>query len=248
MQEPPKRRRTSRGVCALCKAETGKAQITRHLEKHLAEKDAAPGLHAARFHLRVEGAYSPEYWLHLDVRADATLDTLDTYLRRIWLECCGHLSAFTIGETRYEDTRLDPGEEEEDEEGSGGDLAGLLPAFFRPPTKRMTVPLAQALTPGLVFRHEYDFGSTTELKIRVLSAHVGDGTEDAVLLLARNVAPETLCENCEQPAVWLGVDEEGEYRELCGKCAKRMKLDEWLLPVVNSPRAGVCGYEGPAER
>jgi len=36
-------------------------------------------------HLVAEG-YGP-YWLHLEVRADARLDTLDTFLRNIWLEC-----------------------------------------------------------------------------------------------------------------------------------------------------------------
>lgn len=59
MQEPPKRRRTSRGECALCGAEFGKAQMTRHLEKHQEEQKVAPGLRASRFHLIVEGRHAP---------------------------------------------------------------------------------------------------------------------------------------------------------------------------------------------
>lgn len=66
---------------------------------------------------------------------------------------------------------------------------------------------------------------------------------DAVLLLARNIAPPRECEKCGAPAVWLGVDEEGEFRELCAECGGE-EAEEWLLPVVNSPRAGVCGYTG----
>jgi len=31
------------------------------------------------------------------MRGSATLTKLDDYLRAIWLECCGHLSKFTIG-------------------------------------------------------------------------------------------------------------------------------------------------------
>jgi len=31
------------------------------------------------------------------MRGSATLAKLDDYLRAIWLECCGHLSKFTIG-------------------------------------------------------------------------------------------------------------------------------------------------------
>ncbi len=243
MQEPSTRRRATRGTCFLCQGEFGKRAIIAHLGKHLAEQDSAAGRHVKRFHLLVEWAHGPEYWLHLDVRADATLEDLDSYLRRTWLECCGHLSAFTIGETRYEDADLDPSEEEDD---PGDDIfVGLGMIFDRlRPAKPMTTPLAQALTPGLTFIHEYDFGSTTELKMRVLAEHEGSNANAAVLLLARNLPPEMLCEKCGLPAALLGVDEEGEYRELCKKCAKRAKLDEWLLPVVNSPRAGVCGYGG----
>lgn len=244
MQEPPKRRRTSRGLCALCGAEFGKAQMTRHLEKHHAEQEAAPGVRARRFHLVVEGRHSPEYWLHLDVRADATLKDLDSFLRGIWLECCGHLSAFEIADVRYDVTGQDDVEEEEEE--ADDFFRGLGLVFGGPPPKSMNFWLSETLTSGTKFTHQYDFGSTTELKLRVVSEHAGASAPAAVLLLARNVAPEFECETCGQPAVWLGADEDGEYRELCRKCAKRAKLDEWLLPIVNSPRAGVCGYEGPS--
>ncbi len=209
MQEPPKRRRTSRGICALCGAEFGKAQMTRHLEKHQTEQDNAPGVRIKRFHLLVEGAYSPEYWLHLDVRVDATLKKLDGFLRSIWLECCGHLSEFR----------------------SSGTALG------------MSRKIGQGLSPSLIFSHEYDFGDTTELKLRVLAEHDGDPSSEAVLLLARNTPPAITCEKCGEPAVWIGTDEEGEYRELCEKCGGE-DAEEWLLPVVNSPRTGVCGYTG----
>ena len=210
MPEPPKRRRTSRGQCALCGAEFGKAQMTRHLQKHHAEQDSALGVHANRLHLVVEGAYGPEYWLHLDVRADASLKKLDGFLRGLWLECCGHLSAFRIGET----------------------------------TLGMTRKVGQTLSTGMVFSHEYDFGDTTELKLRVLAEHDGTPAPAAILLLARNLPPPLVCEKCGEPAVWNGTDEEGGYRELCEKCGGE-EAEEWLLPVVNSPRTGACGYTGP---
>lgn len=243
MQEPPKRRRTSRGLCALCGTEFGKVQMTRHLERHQAGQDTAPGGRVKCLHLVVEGRHSPEYWLHLDAQADAPLRDLDSFLRGIWLECCGHLSAFEINDVRY-DVTIDDGSEEEEEDGDAF-FGGLGLVFGGPPPKSMSVPLSEALTPGVKFTHQYDFGSTTELKLRVVSAHEGDPGPDAARLLARNVAPEFECEKYSEPAVWLGTDEEGEYRELCKKCAKRAKLDEWMLPIVNSPRTGVCGYEGP---
>ena len=212
MPEPPKKRRTSRGVCAFCEEEVGKAQMTRHLEKHRAEQDASPGAHATRVHLIVEGADAPEFWLHLDIRADATLKKLDSFLRGIWLECCGHLSEFNLG-------------------GFGGATLG------------MSRKVGPTLSPGLTFCHIYDFGDTTELKLRVLTEHTGDPAKDAILLLARNTPPAVVCEKCGKPADWMGYDWEGEYREICAKCGGE-ELEKQLLPVTNSPRSGVCGYGG----
>src|SRR5438045_3051287 len=52
-------------------------------------------------HLTVEDREIGAYWLHLEAGPTATLEDLDLYLRRIWLECCGHLSAFQINGVRY---------------------------------------------------------------------------------------------------------------------------------------------------
>lgn len=66
-------------------------------------------------------------------------------------------------------------------------------------------------------------------------------------MLARNHDPQLPCEKCGKGVAtqicsdcqWSG---EGW---LCDKCAGRHKCgEEMLLPVVNSPRAGVCGYTG----
>jgi hypothetical protein len=246
MQELPKRPRTSRGLCALCRLDFGKAQMTRHLEKHHAE--LAAGRTVPRFHLLVESKHAPEYWLHLDVRATATLKDLDSYLRGIWLECCGHLSAFEIDGFTYDVTVKDapPEDVEEAEEDDFFRGVGLMSG--RPLPKSMSARLSETLVAETKFSHQYDFGSTTELKLRVVSEHLGAPVSTPVLLLARNVAPAIVCEHCGETAIWMGVDEDGEYRELCKKCAKCAKLDEWLLPIVNSPRSGVCGYEGTSRK
>lgn len=39
--------------------------------------------------------------MHLEADAYATLEDLDAFLRSTWLECCGHMSAFTINKKRY---------------------------------------------------------------------------------------------------------------------------------------------------
>ena len=96
-----------------------------------------------------EGRYLPEYWLVGEISAAETLNTLDAFLRDIWLECCGHMSAFTIGNTQY---MLDT-----------GGIDGMWLDIFGPshPTKSMKTPLTAVLKPGLKFYHEYDFGTTT---------------------------------------------------------------------------------------
>ena len=48
------------------------------------------------YHLLVRDAYNRDFWLHLEMNGRSTLKDLDRYLRAIWLECCGHLSQFSV--------------------------------------------------------------------------------------------------------------------------------------------------------
>lgn len=47
-------------------------------------------------HLRMQDAYSGAFWFDAEVRGTATLTDVDSYLRAIWLECCGHMSRFSL--------------------------------------------------------------------------------------------------------------------------------------------------------
>jgi hypothetical protein len=101
-------RRAPEGKCNLCAETFGKTGMDRHLAKcrqnHSLKKIAGQGkVHkTSLFHLVVQGTYAPAYWMHLEIPVDATLRDQDQFLRDTWLECCGHLSAFTIGGTQYE--------------------------------------------------------------------------------------------------------------------------------------------------
>ncbi len=115
--------------------------------------------------------------------------------------------------------------------------------------RSLGVPLEKALKVGQKFTYEYDFGSTTELNLRVISERDGviqEGEEDdPVTILARNVPPVILCKACGKPATKVAAGyfnvEENAY---CNKCARRSEDADMMLPVVNSPRVGVCGYTG----
>lgn len=48
-------------------------------------------------HLQVTTRYPSDYGLHVLVDERATFKTLDTFLRKLWLECCGHMSQFFVG-------------------------------------------------------------------------------------------------------------------------------------------------------
>ena len=64
-------------------------------------------------------------------------------------------------------------------------------------------------------------------------------------LLARNNMPDFRCK-CGKPATDVCTECLWEGNGfLCEKCAKSHECGEdMLLPVVNSPRMGMCGYTG----
>lgn len=228
----------STGKCNLCGESFSKKTMTNHLNK--CRKESASGAKpgdkkktgkpkkAQVVHLLVEGRYLPEYWMHLELPAKATLEDLDYFLRDTWLECCGHLSAFRIGEDSY---------------------TGPVEAADQFGDQDMCVKLGEVLGPRKKFYHEYDFGTTTELALKVVSMAEGELRGRGVQVLARNDPPPIPCSSCGKPAaevcrecLW---DDKGW---LCKKCASQHECgEEMLLPVVNSPRVGQCGYTGPEE-
>lgn len=215
------------GQCSLCGGTFGKIAMARHV-RGCKGLDALRKDPAESFHLVVEGGYRNVYWLHLAVPQELSLKTLDGFLRGIWLECCGHLSAFTINGQRYAAAPM------EDAFDSGWQ------------ERSMSVPVSRVLAVGTRFSHEYDYGSTTEISLRVVGTLDAGGKQKSVTLLARNQPPPIVCEECGAPAsqvcsqcLWQGNG------WLCDECMEDHECgEEMCLPVVNSPRVGVCGYTG----
>lgn len=165
------------------------------------------------------------WWMHVALSPSATLREFDTFLRATWLECCGHMSAFEVGGTRFESHLVD-GEH-----------------YWGPKPRSMAAKASSVLGAGTVFSYEYDFGSTTTLRGRVLGGlQAGRGK---ITLLARN-----------EPITWPCAGCEGAATRVCPCCGAMACasckppcdcVDSWedeTLPVVNSPRMGVCGYTG----
>ncbi len=224
------RRTMTTGKCYLCGGTFSKRAMTNHLQAcRQAHPQPLSGKGKERttklFHLLAQGRDLPEYWLHLEIPADAKLKDLDGFLRDIWLECCGHLSAFRIGGMDYYCDRE-----------TARELEG----------ETMGVALRQVLKPGMEFYHEYDFGTTTELTLKVVGERDGTVRGNSLQLIARNDPPPITCGVCGKPSTDVCVEciWEGEGW-LCEECAEKHECgEEMLLPVVNSPRTWMCGYTG----
>ena len=228
---------STRGSCMLCGRPFSKQGMSRHLQSCREENRGGdggsprrPGRRRQGFHLAVEGRFRPQYWLHLEIAGNAPLYALDHYLRNTWLECCGHLSAFVIrGRNHFLEDR---------------DIWADLD------DRDMEVSLSEVLRQGTRFVHEYDFGSITELALRVVSQGNISVDHRGIRLLARNDPPTIPCVKCSSLAtkictecIW---DGQGFY---CDECAvhhtvRSPSCDEMFLPVVNSPRMGECTYTG----
>ena len=246
----------SEGKCLFCGKTFAKAGINRHLATHLKVKTTG-GKSGNSFLVKVETCKrwgTTPYFLSLWMDGGATMENLDGFLRDIWLECCGHLSAFfdpAIRKNRggmfgmmngFED---DEDDEEENDEGYdffSDELPGQIP---------MRKKAKDVLCKGKVLDYEYDFGSTTRLAITVIEQYPVKA-EEKIVLLSRNEPPKITCTICKKAVAtqicpFCCYD---ELEALCDKCApKHTKIcedfdEESFSSVANSPRMGVCGYEG----
>ena len=175
------------------------------------------------------------FWFYLQVPQSYTLDKLDAFLRDVWLECCGHLSCFTIKNTRYSSHPDESGYEEE---------------------KSTECKVSSVLEKGLTFTYEYDYGTTTSLNIKVvMDRGLPVKTRRVPRVLAVHEPVEFLCDKCHGPAQqvcgFCTIYEDGGL--LCDTCTKSHQcyIDEGedsgiMLPITQSPRVGLCGYTGPA--
>ena len=205
-------KRRGPGTCELCGQEQEWGGMARHLSDCAPKHDAA-GSHEPVVQVQFEACGAPEYWLILEARARAQLNQVDALLRRTWLECCGHMSAFRLGRQELS----------------------------------MRTPLMSLGGRGSGFQYEYDFGSTTALAGKISGTREGSLGRRVVRLLARNAPLPFTCSSCAAPATI--ICPYCTHTGACLFCSKHAgqhecDAEDAFLPVVNSPRVGVCGYTG----
>jgi hypothetical protein len=222
------------GKCYYCGKEISKRGISRHLkscaarkeyaEKHVSGKKKLVSLYV----LNIADKYDPNYWIYAAIHENAKLEDLDTFLREVWLECCGHLSAFEIDGVSYD---------------SKGDYDGDDWELYE--DENMDKKIKEIIDLGDKFSYEYDFGSTTSLVIKVVDVIKGYKPENDIEIMARNSAPKFQCEQCENEARYYCAD---CSTALCSECQESHECDEEYIEGIpenaNSPRDGVCGYCG----
>ena len=204
----------------------GKSIAASRMGPHLKTHIPATGEHTHY----VIGVSEGPFWMFLQIPANYTLKKIDEFLRNEWLECCGHLSSFDIDGVVYDSDHASAG------------------------NKTMGYKLSSVLKQGMVFAHEYDFGTTTTLQLSVKAAPVpplvrGKG----IAVLAVHDKVRFNCDVCGGEATkvcgYCSMYEDGSL--MCDGCSKKHSCvvengDEALLAVVQSPRVGMCAYEfGP---
>lgn len=225
----PRAERT-RGQCRLCAKSFTRGGMARHVRACQAKMAGGAGTGGLLVAIRDRPVGS--YWLVAQVAADATWYDLDELLRDIWVECCGHMSCFVVDGRTFTD------------EGEDADWADD-PAS-------MAEVISETVGVGSRLRYEYDFGTTTELEGQVL-ATAQRGALGAVEVLARNEPLSWPCAECGRPATEVCAMCHQVFGARCWYCEACRYLHrcsdsgDYFLPVVNSPRVGLCGYTGPAE-
>jgi DNA-directed RNA polymerase subunit RPC12/RpoP len=221
------RRVASKGKCYLCKREYAKGSVKSHLLKC---NNLGVG-NTDYFMIKVEDFYNTDYWFYIQAKENASLRDLDYFLRDIWLECCQHLSSFRIKGKIYT-SFTDDGNFRSDNSFD----------------KIENYSLNDVLTKGLVFKHIYDYGSSTFLKLTVVESYSGISTLAAITPLARNIMKDYKCVKCGETAIYLVMENDlDQETALCEKCSgiyEDENDESYLCKITNSPRMGVCGYEG----
>ncbi len=212
------KRIATKGQCESCKIVVAKQFATKHCQKCFPLSSSTK---SNPFFLIKVTSDSPLYWLYLSAPAKCSLADLDDFLKSIWLECCGHLSCFNINGILYDSN----------------------PEIDTEHLYDMDIKLGSILAKGMQFDYEYDFGSTTKLKLEVLDMYQ-DIASTKIRLLMRNIAPGLACFVCQKLANYIC----SMCNETLCKTHLKHKVEygcnkDYCLELVNSPRTGVCGYQ-----
>lgn len=243
----------SEGKCVFCEKTFAKAGINRHLQTHFPQK-LTENEKGTSFLVKIEPHNDywsgPGYFLYLWIDGETKMKKVDNFLRDIWLECCGHMSAFRNPKARRSGGMWDFFEAQELlEQGKTKEYEKLMEQTSG--EVPMSRKAKKVFYKDLKLEYEYDFGSSTNLLVTTI-AEYPIKADKKIVLLSRNEPLELYCQTCgNEPAVELcSVEDWNKDYLFCEKCAKKHAknckdfADYAAMSVVNSPRMGVCAYGG----
>ena len=206
----------SEGKCMYCNLFFSQKEIRKHLENHLAEKEKTDGGNNTQTYCHIE-VEANEMFLHLLVKAGATIKTVDSFLRGIWLECCGHLSAFRLKNSEIK-------------------MSSKVQDVFIPSAK-IFHDYDFGTTTRILLKGMKHYQLDIKDKIVLLSRN-----EPLKLLcsVCKKEPATYLCSVC----CW---KEDSFFCEKCSKKHQKVCADfedYSCMSVVNSPRMGECDYTG----
>ena len=214
-----------KGKCYYCNKELTERTIKRHMKscpnmkKVISDEINSSKGTRNQFIISMKDKYDKNtYCIYLLIDENLQLQHLDQFIRHVWVECCGHLSAFYIDGIRYEDNSND--------------------------LYQMNVKLKDALFVGDKFEYEYDFGTTTYIILEVVDKVEVSKNHSQIEIIARNDENHYKCSHCGKQVEYYSYGT-GDY--ICGDCADDFdedELEELCGDYFNSPRDGVCGYVG----
>ncbi len=210
-------RSENKGICQLCLESVDYQFFSDHFKRCISKidsKDEKNKLLDDELIYLLVVFYGEIFWLYIEIKSRATLKQLDSLLRNTWLECCDHKSHFYIDGEYYA--------------SDGG----------------MNIPIYRVLNEGSEFDYEYDFKNTTDLEGIVVSTRKGKMKEN-IRLIARNQFPEEIkCAGCQRLPEIICINCDGFYCKKCRLNHTECGNEESMMPVINSPRMGVCDYIG----
>jgi hypothetical protein len=155
---------------------------------------------------------SHQYFLHISIKANARLEELDAYIREVWVECCGHMSDFSIGGRSTLPMST-----------------SLKKAFSSSPQLEYIYDYGTSTQLRIEFVKEFKGKQQTIIKTLARNPHLQMRCEKCK---EENVV--AVCSQC----IW-GEAEAYLCKNCMPKHACGMDM---LLPYVNSPRVGECAY------
>ena len=242
----------SEGKCLFCGKIYSKSGINRHLAAHLKEK-AAKGVPGKSFLVKVEPDKSLvpyPYFLCMWIDGETCMNTIDGFLRDIWLECCGHESEFE-DLTKTADNNISNFLNQLIVEERFEELLEIIISIKMKKKVSMSDEAKDVFQKGRILDYHYDFEDTTTLVITVMEEYPVKADSE-IVLLSRNEPLDIMCCDCEKiPATLICTSETHLGKTLfCPQCAEKHSKtckdfdDHAARAVFNSPRSGKCQYVG----